>query len=141
MQNLVYINESNRIILMKSLILILLAILPLISCAQAPQEISVQQLHEINIDNKEHFLLDVRTINEYGFSRIKNSLNIDVLESKAFLEKVNKLDKSKNYYIICRSGNRSMKAIKKMEELGFENLYNITGGMLEWEKQQLPVEK
>lgn len=112
------------------------------ACAQAPQEISVQQLNkEVSIDNKEYILLDVRTENEYNFSRIKNSINIDVLEDEAFLQKVNQLDKSKNYYVICRSGNRSMKAIMKMEELGFKNLHNIAGGMLEWGKQQLPVEK
>ncbi|PTB93840.1 rhodanese-like domain-containing protein [Marivirga lumbricoides] len=126
---------------MKNSILIILVFIPLLSCTQDPKDITIEQFREVNIDSKKNFLLDVRTVNEYNFSRIKNSINIDVLDEESFKNQIKKLDPSLNYYVICRSGNRSMKAIRKMEALGFKNLYNITGGMLEWEKQQLPVEK
>ena len=43
------------------------------------------------------------------------------------------LDKSKNYYVYCRSGARSANACAIMNELGFENAYNLLGGIIEWD--------
>jgi len=57
---------------------------------------------------------------------------IDFLEGQIFLEEVSKLDKSKNYYIYCRSGNRSGQACDIMEQLGFETTYNLEGGFMQW---------
>ncbi|MEX0273681.1 MAG: rhodanese-like domain-containing protein, partial [Flavobacteriaceae bacterium] len=44
-----------------------------------------------------------------------------------------KLDTSKNYYVYCRSGNRSAQACAIMGSLGFGNVYNLEGGFMEWE--------
>jgi len=42
------------------------------------------------------------------------------------------LDKSKNYYIYCRSGNRSGQACAVFNQSGVQNTYNLIGGMMEW---------
>jgi rhodanese-related sulfurtransferase len=78
-------------------------------------------------------ILDVRTDAEVEDGMIPNAIHIDIYKGQGFIEEVDALDKSKNYYIYCRSGNRSGKACQIMEELGFENTYNLLGGMLEWE--------
>lgn len=78
-------------------------------------------------------ILDVRTDAEVADGIIPNAIHIDIYKGQDFIEEVDALDKSKNYYIYCRSGNRSGKACQIMEELGFENTYNLLGGMLEWE--------
>ena len=77
-------------------------------------------------------ILDVRTEDECNQGVIPNSINIDIYEGQAFLEKLETLDKSKNYYVYCRSGARSAKACEAMNNLGFENAYNLMGGIIDW---------
>jgi rhodanese-related sulfurtransferase len=78
-------------------------------------------------------ILDVRTDSEVADGKIPNSLHIDIYKGEEFISEVEKLDKSKNYYIYCRSGNRSGQACKIMQQIGFENTYNLIGGMMQWE--------
>lgn len=77
-------------------------------------------------------ILDVRTENECNEGVIPNSINIDIYEGQVFIDKIQALDKSKNYYVYCRSGARSAKACEVMNSLGFENTYNLMGGILDW---------
>jgi rhodanese-related sulfurtransferase len=77
-------------------------------------------------------ILDVRTENECNEGSIANSINIDIYEGQGFIAKLEALDKTKNYYVYCRSGARSAKACEVMDSLGFENTYNLLGGILEW---------
>ncbi|UJH68070.1 rhodanese-like domain-containing protein [Allomuricauda sp. SCSIO 65647] len=79
------------------------------------------------------FILDVRTPEEVEEGYIPDATNIDIYLGQEFLDEVEKLDKSKNYYVYCRSGNRSGQACALMNQLGFENAYNLMGGFNEWE--------
>jgi rhodanese-related sulfurtransferase len=78
-------------------------------------------------------ILDVRTEAECDEGIIPNAINIDIYEGQGFITKIEALDKSKNYYVYCRSGARSAKACEVMNSLGFENAYNLLGGFMEWE--------
>jgi rhodanese-related sulfurtransferase len=78
-------------------------------------------------------ILDVRTEAECDEGIIPNAINIDIHEGQGFIAKIEALDKSKNYYVYCRSGARSAKACEVMNSLGFENAYNLLGGIIEWE--------
>ncbi|MGB2761319.1 MAG: rhodanese-like domain-containing protein, partial [Maribacter stanieri] len=40
---------------------------------------------------------------------------------------------TKNYYVYCRSGNRSGQACAIMKNLGFDTAYNLQGGFMNWE--------
>ncbi len=51
-----------------------------------------------------------------------------------------KLDKSRTYYIYCRSGKRSHGACLKMQKQGFK-VYDMEGGILNWTKLGMPVER
>jgi rhodanese-related sulfurtransferase len=77
-------------------------------------------------------ILDVRTEDECNQGVIPNSINIDIYLGQEFLEQLETLDKTKNYYVYCRSGARSANACEAMNNLGFENAYNLLGGILEW---------
>jgi rhodanese-related sulfurtransferase len=79
------------------------------------------------------FILDVRTEAEFNDGFIANAIQIDIHQTADFLEQIQKLDKNKNYYVYCRSGARSAKACTIMNELGFENTYNLVGGILDWD--------
>ena len=78
-------------------------------------------------------ILDVRTDAEVARGIIPNAIHIDIYKGQLFVDEIEALDKSKNYYVYCRSGNRSGKACAIMLQLGFENAYNLEGGILRWE--------
>ncbi len=75
-------------------------------------------------------LMDVRTPEEYAGGSINDAENIDYYDSD-FESKVLKLDKSKEYFIFCRSGNRSGKTCSLLEGHGFKT-NNLQGGISEW---------
>ncbi|MGV6828784.1 MAG: rhodanese-like domain-containing protein [Flavobacteriales bacterium] len=79
-------------------------------------------------------LIDVRTPDEYNQGHIKNALNIDFFDNTHFSEKFNKLDKNKAIYIYCQSGTRSHKTAMKLEEMGFNKIYDLQGGYMAWTK-------
>lgn len=77
-------------------------------------------------------LLDVRTQEEYDSGFIAGSQLMDIFQPD-FKTNLESLDKSKNYYVYCRSGNRSGQACGLMAQLGFTGeLYNLDGGILGW---------
>lgn len=76
-------------------------------------------------------ILDVRTPAEFKQSAIDGAINIDSMGSN-FAKKIEELDKSKTYFVYCRSGNRSGSACKLMGNAGFENVYNLSGGLMRW---------
>ncbi len=77
-------------------------------------------------------ILDVRTEDEWNEGIIPEALNIDIHGGQEFINEIETLDKTKNYYVYCRSGARSAKACEIMNELGFENTFNLSGGFLGW---------
>jgi len=77
-------------------------------------------------------ILDVRTEQEYNDGFIASAINIDIHQGPIFISALEALDKTKNYYVYCRSGARSAKACEIMNELGFENAFNLMGGILDW---------
>ncbi len=79
------------------------------------------------------FILDVRTQEEIEEGYIPNAANIDFYLGQDFINEVEKLDKNKNYYVYCRSGNRSGQACAIMNSVGFKNAYNLEGGFMNWE--------
>mgnify|MGYP002403810213 CR=1 FL=1 len=80
-------------------------------------------------------LVDVRTPEEYVQGHIDEALNINVLADN-FSTEIQKMDKTKPVYIYCRSGSRSARAAKAMQELGFKEIYDLKGGYLAWSAQQ-----
>ncbi|APQ16438.1 rhodanese-like domain-containing protein [Maribacter hydrothermalis] len=78
-------------------------------------------------------ILDVRTEEEVEEGIIPNSINLDIYKGTEFVEELKKLDKSKNYYVYCRSGNRSGQACEIMNSLGIDNAFNLQGGFMNWE--------
>ncbi|QBA63541.1 rhodanese-like domain-containing protein [Muriicola soli] len=91
--------------------------------ADLTQEEWTKQLNE----DPNGVVLDVRTPEEIEEGIIKNAMQIDIYTGQAFVDSLNDLDKSKNYYVYCRSGNRSGQACAIMNSLGFENTFNLQG--------------
>lgn len=77
-------------------------------------------------------ILDVRTPNEWAEGIIENAVMINILDPQSFMEEIEKLDKSKSYYIYCRSGARSGQACQVLNSININSAYNLTGGILDW---------
>jgi len=85
-------------------------------------------------------VIDVRTPGEFATGHIKGSINID-FKADNFEEELNTLDKAKTYLVHCRSGGRSSSSLNIFSKLGFKHIIHLDGGMMDWGKEQLPVEK
>lgn len=97
--------------------------------ADLSQEDWTKQLEEDN----NSVVLDVRTQEEVDEGIIPNALHIDIYKGQGFIYELEELDKTKNYYVYCRSGGRSGQACAIMAQLGFNNAYNLVGGFNEWQ--------
>ena len=90
------------------------------------------------VSNKSIVLLDVRTPAEFASGHISGATNID-FESGTFESDIQKLDKSKSYAVYCRSGNRSGQATSLMAKDGFSTVFNLDGGLINWQSAGYPV--
>jgi rhodanese-related sulfurtransferase len=93
-----------------------------------------------NSGSKKFAVLDVRTPQEYGAGHLAGALNVD-LGASNFKDEVNKLDKNRTYLVYCSTGFRSAAASKIMADLGFKDIYNMTGGITDWQAKGYPVVK
>lgn len=91
-----------------------------------------------NLGNPDFVILDVRTPEEYDEGHIEDALLVN-FNAPAFRDKLDNLDREKSYLLFCRSGSRSGRALTIMSELEFLNIYHMTGGMIEWNGEGLPV--
>jgi rhodanese-related sulfurtransferase len=84
-------------------------------------------------------ILDVRTAQEYAEGHIADSQLIDFYETD-FTDHIADLDPTVPYIIYCRSGNRSGQTLSIMRELGFEDVADVDGGILQWQAGGHPLE-
>ena len=109
------------------------------SCVSSPKkqitmnELSPTEWAELHGQTPEAVILDVRTEEEFESGYIKGALNLDIRGGADFIASVEELDKSKSYFVYCRSGARSGQACQLMGQMGFENVYNLEGGVLAWQ--------
>jgi thioredoxin len=79
-------------------------------------------------------ILDVRTPDEFESEHIDNAKNVN-WNSDDFEAKAASYDKSKPVFVYCLSGGRSKKAAAKLKELGFNTVYELDGGFLNWNEE------
>jgi len=77
--------------------------------------------------NSNEVIIDVREKSEYEKGHIINAINIPLSEIR---ERYNEIPKDRNVYLHCRSSQRSYNAIMFLQQVGFNNLYNISGSFL-----------
>lgn len=97
------------------------------------KEITVQELKEKMDNGEDYFLLDVREDVEYLVSNLDGH-HIPMGDLKTRFDEVEK-HKDEEVYIMCRSGARSAKAAALLQNNGFDNVYNLKGGMKAWAKE------
>jgi rhodanese-related sulfurtransferase len=81
-------------------------------------------------------LIDVRQRDEHDAGRIAGGRLIELAELAAQAETI---DSAKPVIVYCRSGARSAMATTALRQAGFD-AHNMSGGMLQWEAEGLPIE-
>ncbi len=97
------------------------------------KEITAKELETKLKEGQQVNMIDVREADEIATGKIVNAKHIPLGEVSTRLDE---LDKSKAYTLICRSGGRSGTAGELLEEEGYD-VTNMVGGMLSW---QGPIE-
>jgi len=83
--------------------------------------------------------IDVREDKEYSEGHLLGSVHIPLGQ---LVERIDELDKYRQKPVIvgCRSGNRSAMGCARLRKTGFEQVYNLKGGILAWQNVNLPIE-
>ncbi|MBK9161773.1 MAG: rhodanese-like domain-containing protein [Nitrosomonadales bacterium] len=92
------------------------------------------------VNHKNALVLDVREAEEYKSGHVLNSRWIPLGKLG---ERIGELEKFRErpVVVVCRSGNRSGNACVILGKRGFGQVYNLAGGMMAWQKANLPLDK
>jgi len=92
------------------------------------------------MNDKTTVVVDVREPKEYAEGHMPHTINIPLAK---LAERSGELEKAKEHpvVVVCRSGNRSKKGAVILAKNGFKELYSLNGGVMDWQKDNLPLEK
>ncbi len=115
---------------------------PTLSELNSVRQLSAQEVQLHRQSGAPPLLLDVREPEEFTgeLGHIPGSLLIPLKELPARVKEIDAY-KNRDVIVICRAGVRSTTAAAILTGLGFDHLFNLKGGMLDWNDQRLPVER
>ena len=99
------------------------------------QDITPEQLKGVQ---NEVAIIDVREDHEWT-GELGHINTAQLIKLSTIPENVAKIPKDKTVVMVCRSGGRSAQATAYLKQQGYENIYNMRGGMIQWNQLGLPV--
>ncbi len=126
--------QSRRLALVTATLAAVLALGGLTACStgsDAVTDVDATQAASV-LQEEKPTVVDVRTPAEFAAGHLPGALNIDV-EDPGFTEAIGQLPKDDTYFVYCRSGNRSGVATDQMAEQGFTDVYDLQGGIVDWQ--------
>lgn len=108
------------------------------SATAAKTQLLAPQDFEQKISEQEGLIIDVRTPQEFAAGHIENASSLNFLAND-FLDKMDLIQKNQPLFVYCKSGNRSSKAAETLRMNGFEDVYELDGGIMAWQNENLPV--
>ena len=91
------------------------------------KEIDAKELHDWQTKGVDYQIIDVREPYEYEICNI----GAELIPLATVATNADRIRRDKKVVVQCKTGNRSGKAIRELEDkFGFENLYNLKGGIL-----------
>jgi adenylyltransferase/sulfurtransferase len=98
-----------------------------------PDEVTVQDMKRALDDPKLGIkVIDVREPDEYEIAHIEGTT---LMPMSALQQRFTELDPNSQYYIHCKMGGRSMRALQFLRQQGFKNLKNVAGGIDAWSEE------
>jgi len=98
--------------------------------------ITADEVYKMLSSNKDYFILDVRSKEEFDSGHIEGAYLVPVSELE---NRLAELPQDKPIIVYCRSGSRSTSAANILLEKGFKEIFNMTGGITEWQSKGFPV--
>ncbi|MEC0209121.1 rhodanese-like domain-containing protein [Paenibacillus ehimensis] len=95
------------------------------------QTITPQEVKQRLENGEKLTIIDVREPEEVALGMIPGAKHIPLMEIP---QRLGEIPQHSETILVCRSGNRSGRALEYLESQGFTGLVNMTGGMLEWEQ-------
>lgn len=83
-------------------------------------------------------LVDVRDANEFAAERIETAKNIPAAELASRVKEIEKF-KSRPVILACASGSRSGRSVAVLRKAGFEQVFNLGGGLKAWKDAGQPI--
>lgn len=83
-------------------------------------------------------ILDVRTGEEFAEGHLEGALNINIYDEN-FDQQLEMLEKDQPVFVYCKAGTRSEEAGRHLRRLGFDQIYDLKGGIMAWENSGLPL--
>lgn len=121
-------------------VLLLLSATVIVKAQEKEQHLLTSKVFSDSLKTQTNaILIDVRTPEEYKENHIFKAINLNVKDT-AFVKQASALDKSKSYYLYCRSGKRSALAADELRKLGFVHIYELDGGITQWIADALPIQ-
>jgi rhodanese-related sulfurtransferase len=91
--------------------------------------VTAQELNTLISSNFDIKIIDVRSMEEFATGSIEGAI---LLQLHLIPIKIRELKPNDKLIMICRSGARSGQATLFLEQNGFPNVYNLTGGVVGW---------
>jgi glyoxylase-like metal-dependent hydrolase (beta-lactamase superfamily II)/rhodanese-related sulfurtransferase len=101
------------------------------------EQVTVQQVDQLRKTVPRTQFVDVRRPMEHAGGHAPGTINLSL---NRLSEEIEKLDPSRPTYVICQGGYRSSIGTSILENAGFKEIYNVTGGTAEWIKSGLATE-
>ncbi len=121
-------------------------VLPLVVCLTllmqhesrkgGPTLTTQQVINKVN--QEQAVVVDIRGSDEFGEGHIVDALNIPqakVVDRMAELEPF----RDRPIVLVCKMGQNTGAVGKQLRAKGFENVFRLSGGMMEWKSSQLPL--
>lgn len=115
----------------------LLALLMYYEQRKAGPALSPQQLANL-INQQQAVVVDVRAVADYKAGHIVDALNIPVSQLDSQIQQLDK-HAGKPLVVVCKMGQHSGAAAKQLKAKGYEQVYRLSGGMMEWTNSQMPL--
>jgi adenylyltransferase/sulfurtransferase len=101
-----------------------------------PDEVTVLQMKEALEDPTLGIqVIDVREPDEYQIAHISGTT---LLPLSQLAQRFHELNPDQSYYLHCKMGGRSMRALEFLRQQGFKNLKNVAGGITAWSNEVDP---
>ncbi len=127
------------------LVLALVAILAMLVGGEIRQRLSgvrevgpVEATRMLNHDNA--VMIDMREDKEYREGHIVNAIHLPASKQDNYTGKLEKY-RDRPLIVYCRSGQRSIAVCSKLRKQGFESVCNLKGGVVAWQKAELPLDR